>query len=78
MRIFNRHILQNALHFAISPKPETPMVLNIIIRKVENDVEWFYRDNVSGLPEEFKLLTQTMFNRGSLLSEGAGLGFFLV
>lgn len=77
LRIFSRHILQNALHFAIPNNPDTPMAIDIIIRKVDNDIELVYRDNGPGLPEEFKLLTQTMFNRGSMLSEGAGLGFFL-
>ncbi len=77
LRIFSRHILQNALHFAIPPNPEIPMAIDVFIRKVDREIELVYRDNGPGLPEEFKLLSQTMFNRGSLLSEGAGLGFFL-
>ena len=53
------------------------MAIDLIIRNNYNYIELVYRDNGPGLHDEFKLLIHTLFNRGSLLREGAGSGFFL-
>jgi len=77
LKIFARHVLQNSLHFGIPPNSSDEMRIEIQISKIDRDLKLRFSDNGPGLPEEFRVLTQTMFNRGSLLSEGAGLGFFL-
>lgn len=77
LKIFARHVVQNSLQFGIPQKIGEKMKIEIRIEHESDYVNVFFSDNGPGLPEEFNLLTQTMFNRGSLLSEGAGLGFFL-
>jgi len=77
LKIFARHVLQNSLHFGIPPNKTDEMKIEIQIAQAGNSLKLRFSDNGPGLPEEFRVLTQTMFNRGSLLSEGAGLGFFL-
>jgi signal transduction histidine kinase len=77
LKIFARHVVQNSLQFAIPPTIGEKMKIEIHIEHEGEFVNLRLSDNGPGLPEEFNLLVRNMFNRGSLLSEGAGLGFFL-
>jgi len=75
LHIFLVNLVHNSLTFATENNANPGMKLELFRNKGKTVLE--FSDQGPGLPENYKINPNQMFQRGSVNSKGAGFGFFL-